>query len=151
MNEEVFVGIDISKDSLDVCMLVGKRSTTHKSATEDTEKLERLLKRKNPALIVMEPTGGYETKLAACLKARELPVAVVNPRQVRDFARALGKLAKTDAIDAFVLARFAQAVRPPARPLHSSLSNRNRAIRTHRASVRTAAWINASRWSPPAI
>jgi len=70
-----------------------------------------------PQLVVMEATGGYETIVASALAAARLPLAVVNPRQIRDFARATGKLAKTDAIDAAAIAHFAEAVRPPARPI----------------------------------
>src|SRR5206468_12004772 len=70
-----------------------------------------------PALIVLEATGGLEVRLAAALAAAGLPVAVVNPRRVRAFARAAGRLAKTDRLDAEAIARFAEAVRPPARPL----------------------------------
>jgi transposase len=75
------------------------------------------LKEVSPRLIVLEATGGYQRELVAALAVASLPVVVVNPRQVRDFARAVGVLAKTDAIDAAVLARFAQQVDPPIRPL----------------------------------
>jgi transposase len=70
-----------------------------------------------PALVAMEATGGYETVVASAVSAAQLPLAVVNPRQIRDFARATGKLAKTDRIDAAAIAHFAEAVRPPARPI----------------------------------
>jgi len=75
----------------------------------------RKLKKLNPKLVVMEATGGYEINAAIELNQSQLPVAVVNPRQIRDYARAIGRLAKTDAIDAFVIARFAQDVRPKIR------------------------------------
>ena len=65
----------------------------------------------------MEATGGYETVVASAVAAAQLPLAVINPRQIREFARATGKLAKTDRIDAAVIAHFAEAVRPPARPI----------------------------------
>src|SRR5690606_23316002 len=77
----------------------------------------RRLTADRPALIAVEATGGREAPLVAALAAAGLPVAVVNPRQVRDFARAVGRSAKTDAIDAATLARFAEAVRPEVRPL----------------------------------
>jgi transposase len=73
-----------------------------------------------PTLIVLEATGGLEVRIAGALAAAGLPVAVVNPRQVRDFARATGKLAKTDRLDAEAIARFAEAVRPPVRPLQDT-------------------------------
>jgi len=82
--------------------------------------METLLARlaeERPALVILEATGGFERPVAAALAAAGLPIAVVNPRQARDFARATGRLAKTDRIDAEVLARFAQAVRPAPRPV----------------------------------
>ena len=73
-----------------------------------------------PALVVMEASGGLELSLVAALAAEELPLVVVNPRQVRDFAKATGKLAKTDALDAAVLAHFGEAVKPAVRPLREA-------------------------------
>jgi transposase len=81
------------------------------------EDLIARLRRLLPALIVLEATGGYEQVVSASLAAAGLPVAVVNPRQIRDFARATGKLAKTDRLDALAIARFAQAIKPEPRPL----------------------------------
>ena len=112
-----FFGIDISKDYLDLHQLPLNRAAQFEASPEGISRLTTYLKRRKPFLIVMEATGGYETQLAAELVAAKLNVAVVNPRQVRDFARALGILAKTDSIDARVLARFAQDVRPEPRPL----------------------------------
>lgn len=86
----------------------------------DGEALAALVERLQalaPALVVMEATGGYETVVASALAAAHLPLAVVNPRQIRDFARATGKLAKTDRLDAAAIAHFAEAIRPPARPI----------------------------------
>jgi transposase len=117
MIEEVFVGIDIAQDQLDVHVLPGN---THVTFTNDAEGITSLITRlqgERPAVIVMEASGGYEIALAAELGAARLPLAIVNPRQVRDFARGIGKLAKTDAIDAYVLARFAQTTRPTAKAL----------------------------------
>ena len=71
-------------------------------------------------MVVLEPSGGLELPLVAALAVEELPVMVVNPRQVRDFARATGKLAKTDVLDAAVLAHFGEAVKPPVRPLRDA-------------------------------
>ncbi len=84
----------------------------------------RRLQPLSPCLVVLEASGGYEGVVAAALAEAGLPVAIVNPRQVRKFAGAIGRLAKTDAIDAAVIAHFAQAVRPPARPLPDDLSMR---------------------------
>jgi transposase len=112
-----YAGIDVSKDRLDVHLSpAGDRWTVGR----DDEGLEALVARLGkaaPVLIGIEATGGYETVVAAALGAAGLPVAVVNPAQVRHFAQALGKRAKTDPIDAAVIARFIEATRPPSRPI----------------------------------
>lgn len=114
---EVFVGIDIAKHSLDV-RIDPAGEVLHLTYDEDgTAEICRRLRQAKPTLIVLEATGGLEVRLAGELAARGLPVAVVNPRQVRDFAKATGELAKTDKIDAAILARFAQSIRPAIRPL----------------------------------
>jgi len=113
------VGIDVSKDRLDVHL---RPSGEAFAVARDGKGLEKLVERLvalDPWLIVVEATGGFETTVAAALAGAGLPLAVVNPRQIRDFARALGKLAKTDAIDAEVIALFAEKVRPEPRPLAS--------------------------------
>jgi transposase len=110
-----FVGIDISKNSLDVHVLPEDKRYSYPYEPQKVKALIRKLKQLKPALIVMEATGGYELIIATKLAEATLPVAVVNPRQIRDYARAIGKLAKTDAIDAYIIARFAQDVRPEAR------------------------------------
>lgn len=114
---EVFVGIDVAKDTVEVHL---RPSGEHFTVATDPAGLRELvgrLRERAPALIVLEATGGYEVLVAATVAEAGLPVAVVNPRQLRDFARATGQLAKTDALDAAVIARFAEAVRPPVRPL----------------------------------
>jgi len=113
----VYVGLDISKDHLDLHQLPQDRAARFESNPEGISKLITYLKRRKPTLIVIEATGGYETQLAAELVSAKLNVAVVNPFQVRSYAKALGKLAKTDAIDAQVLARFAQDIKPEPRTL----------------------------------
>jgi len=113
--QQSFVGIDISKNSLDVHVLPEDTSYSFANEPQKVKALTRKLKKLKPTLIVMEATGGYEISLAVQLSAAKLNTAVVNPRQVRDYARAIGKLAKTDAVDAYVIARFAQDVRPEAR------------------------------------
>lgn len=114
-NTAVYVGIDISKEHLDVAV----QSTGQKArfATEQLDAAVAFVQQAQPALVVMEATGGLEQTVAAALATASVPVAVVNPRQVRDFAKAVGKLAKTDALDAMMLARFGEAVRPEPRPL----------------------------------
>lgn len=113
----MFVGIDVSKDRLDVHVLpVGKSFAVARDGEGLAQLCERLLQLA-PKLIVLEATGGFETVVACALAGAHLPLAVVNPRQIRDFARSIGRLAKTDAIDAEVIARFAAAVRPEPRPV----------------------------------
>jgi transposase len=114
---DVFIGIDVSKDRLDICVRPSGEAFV---VTRDDEGLERLVERLRalaPILIALEATGGYETVVASALAAAHLPLAVVNPRQIRDFARSTGKLAKTDRLDAAAIAHFAEAIRPPARPV----------------------------------
>lgn len=114
---DTFVGIDIAKDSLDLCIEPG---TEVLHLAYDDKGIAQVVKRMAhvaPNLIVMEATGGLEMRLASELAAKGLPVAVINPRQARDFAKATGQLAKTDMVDAAVLASFARAIRPAVRPL----------------------------------
>jgi transposase len=117
MNMDKFVGIDISKDSLDLC-IEPDNEVLH--VAYDDKGIAQVVKRLTqvaPTLIVMEATGGLEMRLASELAAKGLPVAVINPRQARDFAKATGQLAKTDLVDAAVLAAFARAIRPAVRPI----------------------------------
>src|SRR4051794_39307050 len=113
----VFVGIDVAKHRLEVHLRPSGESFTIDYSEEEVAALVERLVALAPALIVLEATGGLEVRLAAALAAAALPVAVVNPRQVRSFARAMGRLAKTDRLDAKAIAHFAEAVRPPIRPL----------------------------------
>jgi len=120
MNESIvesFVGIDVAKSTLELRIEpVGESFQLAYDEPGIAQICQRLCA-VQPTLIVMEATGGLETRLASELVARGLPVAVVNPRQARDFAKAKGELAKTDRIDAAVLCHFAQAIRPAVRPL----------------------------------
>ena len=115
-----YVGIDVVKEMLDVAL----RPTGERWRVEhDAAGLEQLVARLQalaPARVVLEATGGLELELVGALALAALPVVVVNPRQVRDFARATGTLAKTDALDAAVLAHFGEAVRPPLRALRDA-------------------------------
>lgn len=113
---EVFVGVDVSRDRLDIHILPEGES---RSVSYDETGLNAVvaLLRERPCLVVLEATGGLQARAAVMLAAAGLLVAVVNPRQVRDFAKATGRLAKTDALDAMAIAHFAQAVRPEPRPL----------------------------------
>lgn len=120
MNEtivEKFVGIDVSKSTLDVCIEPAVQ-TLHVAYDEaGIKQIVVRLKEVNPTLVVMEATGGLEVRIATELASKGLRVAIINPRQARDFAKATGQLAKTDQVDAAVLAAFAQAIRPQARTL----------------------------------
>lgn len=107
-----FVGIDVAKSSLDVCLLPHGRTVSLPYDRSGLKELHRQLPPSGTCLIVIEATGGYQRRLVADLVDAGHRVAVVNPRQVRDFARGLGILAKTDRIDASVIARFGQHVRP---------------------------------------
>jgi transposase len=132
---EVFVGIDVSKKRLDVAVLPSEESFTLPNDPDGVERLTQRVAAARPTLVVLEATGGLEAAAVAAL-AVEVPVAVVNPRQVRDFAKAVGRLAKTDALDAAVLARFAQAIRPQARALPSPELEELRSLVTRRRQLR---------------
>ena len=110
-----YVGIDVSQEKLDVA--TAQESWTEAYTPVGLDALAERLAALRPVLVVLEATGGIEAAVAAGLASAGLPVSVVNPRQVRDFARATGRLAKTDRIDARVLALFAERVRPEVRPL----------------------------------
>ena len=112
-----YVGIDVSKAVLAVAVLPTGERWDSTNDEEGVEELTDRLRRLRPALVVLEATGGLELLPVAAMGAAGLPVAVVNPRQVRDFAKATGKLAKTDALDAAILALFAQRVQPTPRSL----------------------------------
>lgn len=114
-----FIGIDVSKQQLEVAAHESDYQFRCPNKASAFGELIAELIVLRPALIVLEATGGLETSVASALHAAGLPVVVVNPRQVRDFAKALGQLAKTDRLDARVLAHFAAAIKPPLRPIKS--------------------------------
>ena len=115
--ETVFVGVDVSKDRLDVHLLPSEEAFSVERTSAGVAALAERLTGLSPGLVAMEATGGFETLVAAGLASAGLPLAVINPRQIRAFAQAVGKRAKTDPLDAQVIARFAQAVRPDPRPI----------------------------------
>jgi len=132
---EVFVGVDVSQAHLDVA-LRPSGETWHVAHDEPgIAALGARLRDLRPALVVLEATGGVEVPLVGALAAAGLPVAVVNPRQIRDFARATGKLAKTDRLDAVALARFAEAVRPEPRPIPDAAARALAALLARRRQV----------------
>src|SRR5688500_427191 len=117
MDEVTYVGIDVAKARLDVAMLPCGQGFEVANDGSGLQELVSRLQGLTLGVIVLEATGGYEIEAWTALTGAGLPVAVMNPRQVREFARATGKLAKTDKIDAKVLARFAEAVKPESRLL----------------------------------
>ena len=130
-----YVGIDVSKETLDVAIRPTDRTWqvpyTEGGIGELVEEVSSL----EPELVVLEATGGFETLLVSSMVERGLPVVVVNPRQVRDFARATGTLAKTDTIDAQILALFAERVRPTPRPLADDTLRELRALTARRRQL----------------
>ena len=116
---ENFIGIDVSKRTLEVAVHQSNYRFRCANQESDFAKLIAELIALHPQRIVLEATGGLEIPVTAALHAAGLPVVVINPRQVRDFAKALGQLAKTDRLDARVLAHFAAAIKPPLRPIKS--------------------------------
>lgn len=132
---ESFVGIDVSKARLDV----SARPSSERWSVPNNERgiadlVDRMLK-VGPSLIVLEATGGFELACVGALAAAAAPVVVINPRQVRDFAKATGRLAKTDAIDAEVLAQFAEAVRPEVRVLPDETTEELKALVARRRQI----------------
>jgi transposase len=114
---DVFVGIDVSKDRLDVHVRPGGEAFAVARDGKGLEELVGRLVELAPQLVALEATGGFETIAAAALAGAGLPLAVINPAQVRHFAQAVGKRAKTDPIDAAVIAHFAETVKPEPRPV----------------------------------
>ena len=130
-----YVGIDVSKATLEVA---DRPDGTTQQVANDEAGIRALvgeLGAASPALVVLEATGGYETAVVAALAAAGVPVVVANPRQVRDFGRATGQLAKTDRIDAQLLALFAERVRPTPRPLTDEFTRALQALLTRRRQV----------------
>src|SRR5260370_41831326 len=117
MTAEIFIGIDVARATLEVAVRPAVEQWRVANNTAGIAELLLRVRAHPPTLIVLEETGGLELPVLGVLGSAGLPVVAVNPRQVRDFAKATGKLAKTDAIDAQVLAHFAEAVRPAVRPL----------------------------------
>lgn len=135
MTTEAFIGIDVARDSLEVASRpAGESWRVANDAVGIAALLARLVALR-PSLIVLEATGGLEMPVVAALGSAGLPVVAVNPRQVRDFAKAIGKLAKTDALDARVLAHFADGVRPAVRPLPDAATQALGALVTRRRQL----------------
>lgn len=133
--DQIVVGLDVAKDSLVVHILPSEEAFTVGADESGLATLATRLTPLAPTRVVLEATGGYEVPVAAALAAAGLPVVVVNPRQIRDFARATGTLAKTDALDARIIAQFAAAIRPPVRPLPDADAQRLSALVTRRRQL----------------
>jgi transposase len=132
---DIFIGIDVSKAQLDIAVAPTGEAWSALNTKEGTEQLVRRLKDLAPRLIVLEATGGLERRAVAALAGAGLPVVAVNPRQVRDFAKAIGRLAKTDAVDASVMALFAERIRPEVRPLPDAQTQELEALVVRRRQV----------------
>jgi transposase len=135
MRRKGYVGVDVSKARLDLAHRPSGETWSESNDHAGIQRLVEQVKEIGPELVVLEATGGYEAPAAAALATAGIAVAVVNPRQVRDFAKALNKLAKTDRIDALVLAHFAQAVRPEPRPLSDEAQQRLEALMLRRRQI----------------
>ena len=135
--EATYVGIDVAKSRVDVAARPGGDVWRVDYDESGIASLIARLQPLNPAAVLLEATGGIEVPLVSALAAASLPVVVANPRQVRDFAKATGRLAKTDALDARVLAQFAEAVRPPLRPLRDADTQNINELTTRRNQLIT--------------
>lgn len=135
MTDKCIVGIDVSKDRLDVFIHPAKALLAIENDAKGHLELRERLRVEQPSLVVLEATGGYEMAAVAALAAVGLPVVVANPRQVRDFAKATGRLAKTDAMDAEVLALFGEAVKPAVRPITDESTRELEALVNRRRQI----------------
>jgi transposase len=135
MNSEAYVGVDVSKDLLDVKVLPSNETQQFSNDDAGIRKLIKFLKKIDPGLIVFESTGGLEMPAVSSLIENHLPVVIINPRQVRDFAKATGKLAKTDLIDANTIARFARDIRPEVRPIKDEHTQLLSALNARRRQI----------------
>jgi len=135
MNEAKYAGIDVSKEYLDVALLPLGEARRYSAEEGGVKALIAWLTSERPTLVVLEATGGYQNRVVSALGVAGLPVAIVNPRQIRDFARSLGMLAKTDKLDAYAIARFGQDVRPEARPLRSEEEEALKALAVRRKQL----------------
>ena len=134
---ETYVGIDVAKARMDIVVRPTDESWTVSNDERGVRQPVSRLKTLGPAPVVLEASRGLELPLVAALAVEELPVVVANPRQVRDFARATGKLAKTDTLDAQVLAHFAEALRPPVRQLRDEDTQELNSLTTRRSQLMT--------------
>ena len=133
--DKTYVGVDVSSSELVLGILASGEVWEAGNDPEGIAALRSRVQALDPTVAVLEASGGFEVVVAGELAAAGVPVAVVNPRQVRDFARATGRLAKTDTIDAVVLARFGEAIKPPVRPLPGESEQELRGLIARRRQV----------------
>ena len=133
--EQIYSGVDVSKDTLDISAYPSKQIWQYKNIPKGIAKTVAKLKLLNPKLIVMEATGGLEKPLSEALHTSGLPVAVINPRRIRDFGRAMGLLAKTDKLDAQAIAYFAAKIEPAPRPGADETSQKLERLVTRREQL----------------
>jgi transposase len=157
VQSNVFIGVDVSKNSLDVAVGPSGESMRFANSEDGIALLADFIKPLAPTLVLFEATGGWEMNAVRHLAAKRLPLVVINPRQVRDFAKATGQLAKTDAIDARILVRFGEAVKPEVRPLKplelqklEALNKRRRQI-VEMITIERNRLVTAPEWIRPDI
>ncbi len=132
----IYIGVDVSKEKLDAYRPNTKKNETFLNQEADIETFCKSLKKfKTPVMVVVEGTGGYEGLLVRMLIKHKVDVAIVNARQVRDFANGIGMDAKTDPIDAYVIHRFAEVVKPSPKAMASEQEQKHSALVTRRAQV----------------
>jgi transposase len=132
---DIFVGIDISKAHLEVAVIPGDQTFTYPNTEAEVQKLMQRLKKLNPQIILLEATGGYEFLLLAALREEGLPACFINPKLVRNFARSAGISAKTDRLDARVLALYACRLRPQPRTLPTEQQQELKHLMTRRRQL----------------
>ncbi len=132
---DVFIGMDVSKDTLDVAVRPTGEEMSFANTEDGVGMMRDFIQSFSPRLIVMEATGGWETAAASVLASQGLPVVIVNPRHVRNFAKSTGLLAKTDKLDARIIARFAESVKPEVRPLKDEEGQRLEAFLARRRQL----------------
>ena len=135
MNSEAYIGVDVSKDLLDLKVLPSNEAQQFYNDDPGVKKLITFVKKIDPQLIVFESTGGLEMLAVSSLIENHVPVVVINPRQVRDFSKATGRLAKTDTIDAETIARFARDIRPEVRPIKDEHTQLLSALNARRRQI----------------
>ena len=135
MSSEAYIGVDVSKDLLDVKVLPSEQAKQFSNDDAGVKKLITFVKKTDPQLIVFESTGGLEMLAVSSLIENHVPVVVINPRQIRDFAKATGRLAKTDSIDADTITRFARDIRPEVRPIKDEHTQLLSALNARRRQI----------------